>query len=194
MASRNASRDRFKYGICLNEDCAMAKSKEVQQISMRSELVCKECGCELRECPPPKTFNPKPLIIALASLVVLGGGGTGAYLGFIKDKPAKETVEKVDKQDKAKKATTAEEPKKEVKASTPKPKGYAWTGAWKNGKAHGTGTYTYKVETLIDSRDPQKRVAQVGDYIIGEYYDGRLVQGRWYDKNNNIKGSIIIGR
>ena len=100
MASRNASRDRFKYGICLNEDCAMAKSKEVQQISMRSELVCKECGCELRECPPPKTFNPKPLIIALASLVVLGGGGTGAYFGFIKDKPAKETVEKVDKQDK----------------------------------------------------------------------------------------------
>lgn len=189
MASRNASRDRFKYGICLNEDCSMARSKEVQQISMRSELVCKECGCELRECPPPATFNPKPLIIALASLVVLGGGGAGAYFGFFKDKPEKEKVEKVEKKKDATPAKTAE-----TKAATPKPKNYAWTGAWRNGKAHGTGTYTYKVETLIDSRDPQKRVAQVGDYIIGEYYEGRLVQGRWYDQYNNVKGSIIIGR
>ena len=36
MASKNASRDRFKYGICLNEDCPMSKTKEVQQISMRN--------------------------------------------------------------------------------------------------------------------------------------------------------------
>jgi flagellar hook assembly protein FlgD len=121
-------------------------------------------------------------------LVVLGGGGAGAYFGFFKDKPEKEKVEKVEKKD-ATPAKTAE-----TKAATPKPKNYAWTGAWRNGKAHGTGTYTYKVETLIDSRDPQKRVAQVGDYIIGEYYEGRLVQGRWYDQYNNVKGSIIIGR
>ena len=51
----------------------------------------------------------------------------------------------------------------------------------------------YTKEYLIDSRDPQKRVAKAGDYIIGEYANGRLVQGVWYDSSNNVKGSIIIG-
>ena len=68
-----------------------------------------------------------------------------------------------------------------------------WSGAWKNGKPNGTGTMRYTKEYLIDSRDPQKRVAKAGDYIIGEYANGRLVQGVWYDSSNNVKGSIIIG-
>ena len=191
MASKNASRDRFKYGICLNEDCPMSKTKEVQQISMRSELVCKECGSDLRECPPPKKFNAKPLIIALASLVILGGGGTAAYFG-VQAKQAQEGIEVIDEPQEVAPVVT-ETPKETPKTTTPQPKGYTWSGELKNGKAHGTGTYTYKVETLIDKRDPQKRVAKAGDYIIGEYNNGKLVQGRWYDKNNNIKGSIIIG-
>lgn len=69
-----------------------------------------------------------------------------------------------------------------------------WSGAWKNGQPNGTGTMTYTKEHLIDSRDPKKRVAQPGDYIIGEYSNGRLVQGKWYDASNNVKGSIIIGK
>lgn len=68
-----------------------------------------------------------------------------------------------------------------------------WSGAWKNGKPNGTGTMRYTKEYLIDNRDPQKRVAKAGDYIIGEYANGRLVQGVWYDSSNNVKGSIIIG-
>ena len=69
-----------------------------------------------------------------------------------------------------------------------------WSGAWKNGQPNGTGTMTYTKEHLIDSRDPKKRVAQPGDYIIGEFSNGRLVQGKWYDASNNVKGSIIIGK
>lgn len=69
-----------------------------------------------------------------------------------------------------------------------------WSGEWKNGKPHGMGTMTYTQSHLIDTRDQQKRTAQVGDYVIGEFYEGKLVQGRWYDASNNIKGSIIIGR
>ena len=69
-----------------------------------------------------------------------------------------------------------------------------WSGAWKNGRPNGTGTMTYTKEHLIDSRDPKKRVAQPGDYIIGEFSNGRLVQGKWYDASNNVKGSIIIGK
>ena len=68
-----------------------------------------------------------------------------------------------------------------------------WSGSWKSGKPNGTGTMRYTEEHLIDSRDPQKRVAKAGDYIIGEYANGRLVQGVWYDSSNNVKGSIIIG-
>lgn len=68
-----------------------------------------------------------------------------------------------------------------------------WSGAWKYGKPNGTGTMRYTKEYLIDSRDPQKRTAAKGDYIIGEFANGRLVQGVWYDSANNVKGSIIIG-
>lgn len=68
-----------------------------------------------------------------------------------------------------------------------------WSGSWKNGKPNGTGTMRYTKEHLIDSRDPQKRTAAKGDYIIGEFANGRLVQGVWYDSANNVKGSIIIG-
>ena len=69
-----------------------------------------------------------------------------------------------------------------------------WSGAWKNGQPNGTGTMTYTKEHLIDSRDPKKRVAQPGDYIIGEFSNGRLVQGKWFDASDNVKGSIIIGK
>ena len=69
-----------------------------------------------------------------------------------------------------------------------------WSGAWKNGQPNGTGTLTYTKEHLIDSRDPKQRVAQPGDYIIGEFSNGRLVQGKWFDAFNNVKGSIIIGK
>ncbi|MBD5264624.1 MAG: hypothetical protein HDS48_03715 [Bacteroides sp.] len=68
-----------------------------------------------------------------------------------------------------------------------------WKGGWRNGKPHGQGTLTYSVETVIDSRDPKGRVAQPGEYIIGEWDNGHLVNGRWFknDKNNE---SIIIGK
>ena len=69
-----------------------------------------------------------------------------------------------------------------------------WSGTWKNGQPNGTGTMTYTKERLIDSRDPKKRVAQPGDYIIGEFSNGRLVQGKWFDASNNVQGSIIIGK
>ena len=89
----------------------------------------------------------------------------------------------------------AEEAAKSVKKVSKGSLDYGkWSGAWKNGQPNGTGTMTYTKEHLIDSRDPKKRVAQPGDYIIGEFSNGRLVQGKWYDASNNVKGSIIIGK
>ncbi len=94
----------------------------------------------------------------------------------------------------------AEKQKQQVaqKASNPTPSyslSYGkWSGSWQSGKPHGMGTMTYTQSHLIDTRDPQKRTAQSGDYIIGEFYEGKLVQGVWYDASGNVKGSIIIGR
>ena len=79
-------------------------------------------------------------------------------------------------------------------SSAPKLSYGKWSGAWKSGKPNGMGTLTYTREQVIDARDPQKRVAKPGDYIVGEFSDGKLVQGRWFDASNNLKGSIIIGK
>lgn len=63
------------------------------------------------------------------------------------------------------------------------------------GQPHGVnGRLIFKTSHLIDSRDSKGRVAEPGDYVIGEFYEGHLVQGIWYDANNQVKGSIIIGR
>jgi len=94
----------------------------------------------------------------------------------------------------AEQARLAEEEAKAAKKATSGTIDYGkWSGSWKGGKPHGTGTMKYTKERLIDSRDPQKRVATPGDYIIGEFANGKLVQGVWYDSANNVKGSIIIG-
>lgn len=74
--------------------------------------------------------------------------------------------------------------------------GYAvFTGKLKNGQPNDThGTMRYKQSHQIDSRDPKHRVAESGDYVIGEWVDGKLVQGIWYDSSNTVKGSIMIGQ
>lgn len=69
--STNNDRIRFRYGKCLNDECAKAKAKETIQVPARKDFVCPECGKPLRECPPPKKSNTKGLglIIALAVVV-----------------------------------------------------------------------------------------------------------------------------
>lgn len=70
-----------------------------------------------------------------------------------------------------------------------------YKGSLVAGQPHGVnGRLIFKTSHLIDSRDSKGRVAEPGDYVIGEFYEGHLVQGIWYDANNQVKGSIIIGR
>ena len=78
-------------------------------------------------------------------------------------------------------------------ASTHKLSYGTWTGGWSNGQPHGTGTMTYSTSHTIDSRDSKGRVAQPGEYIVGEWDNGHLVQGRWF-KNDGSKEAIIIGK
>lgn len=68
-----------------------------------------------------------------------------------------------------------------------------YSGNSQAGKPHGQGRLTFTTSHLIDERDPKGRVAEPGDYVIGEWNSGNLVQGRWYGSDGNVKGSIIIG-
>ena len=84
MATSSRSAERFKYGICLNDECPLCKEKKVQQIPMRKDLVCSECGKPLRECPPPrkKGVDSKLIGIIAAILIVLAGAVFGIYLNI----------------------------------------------------------------------------------------------------------------
>ena len=74
--------------------------------------------------------------------------------------------------------------------------GYAvYKGKMKNQKFNDVeGKLVFYERHLIDNRDPRRRKAEPGDYVVGEFIDGHLVQGVWYDSNGQRKGSILIGR
>lgn len=233
MATSSRSAERFKYGICLNDECPLCKEKKVQQIPMRKDLVCTnpECGKPLRECPPPSSGGNKKLYGIIAGVVgaLVIGGGIVALSGGDDKEPAPEPpveVVPVDsdsikaaqleaenqrlkdslaaaeaaKAAKEQEKATPAPPEKTTPAAPAAPKaakgtkdlGYAtFKGTWPNDV---NGRMIFKTSHIIDSRDPKQRVAEAGDYIIGEFADGRLVQGIWYGADNQVKGSVIIGR
>lgn len=92
------------------------------------------------------------------------------------------------------KTTPVQTAKPATKTSTSGSKnlGYAnFRGSWPsdvNGRMEFTSTH------VIDSKDPKGRMASPGDYVIGEWSNGHLVQGIWYGSDNQVKGSILIGK
>ena len=230
--NRNSEHLRYRYGICLNDNCQKCKNKEVQQISARKDFVCEECGKPLRECPPPKSGPNKMVIAAIAAVIVIAVG-VGCFLGFSGgDTPESTPVDSLNVQSDSlsqssdtvtvvrtdtikqidtvtiEKTVEKDETPKAIKTTTTTTKtskasgstkgsvnlGYAkFTGTVSGGKPNGQGTMRFTSSHVIDSRDPKGRVADAGDYVIGEWVSGKLVQGRWYGSDNNVKGSIIIG-
>lgn len=227
MATKNNDRVRYRYGICLNDNCEKCKSKEIQEIPARKDFVCQnpECGKPLRECPPPKKGGNMKLIGIIAGVVALLAivGGIIAFGGSGKEAPKQEpvTIAPVDS-DSIKAAQMAAENQrlkdslaaveaanakkqeapaaKSVAPAASKPAasggsknlGYAtFKGSWPNDV---NGRMVFKTSHVIDSKDPKGRVAEAGDYVIGEWADGHLVQGIWYGSDNQVKGSVIIGR
>lgn len=95
--TRTTEHVRFRYGTCLNDSCEKCKSKEVQEISVRKEFACAECGKPLRECPSPKKksrINGRLIGVILAAVLVLGGLGAGGY--FLWDSHQKSEKKKAD--------------------------------------------------------------------------------------------------
>ena len=94
---RNIDKNRMNYGICLNDECPKCQAKEVQEVSMRRDFVCSECGRELRRCPPPKKGNKKLLVLvgvllALAAVIfacfTFFGGESGKNAATVPDSTA----------------------------------------------------------------------------------------------------------
>ena len=102
-------------------------------------------------------------------------------------------AEAAKKQEAEKKTEPVPAAQKPVKpASGSKNLGYAtFKGSWPNDV---NGRMVFTSSHVIDSKDPKKRVAEAGDYVIGEWADGHLVQGIWYGSDKQVKGSVIIGR
>ena len=82
MATNRNERLRNRYGICLNDSCSKGKSKEIQEIPVRKDFVCAECGKPLRECRRPQTWwekHGKKVIIG-AVVALLAGAGVGVSM------------------------------------------------------------------------------------------------------------------
>lgn len=83
-------------------------------------------------------------------------------------------------------------PLKPTVSSGSKSFGYAtYRGSWPNDTK---GRMDFISSHVIDSRDPKGRVAEAGDYVIGEWSEGHLVQGVWYGADHQVKGRILIGK
>ena len=207
MATSSRSAERFKYGICLNDECPMCKSKTVQQIPMRKDLVCSESGKPLRESlPPGRKGLPKPSLYGLsaAALVAIGLGAlfaTGTFESKDEgDAQVVDTIEKVEqkdsvvaepvaepvKEESAQAAPQAPKPAAQPVKTEPKPAsgtvnlGYGtYTGATNAaGQPHGSGTITYNsAHQSVESKD---YVAQPGETVTGVFRDGKVQTVIWY--------------
>lgn len=215
--SKRSGTERLKYGICLNDECSMCKSKEVQSVPMRKDLICSECGKELRECPPPKKKGGIPValviaIIAVAVVVflVLGKNNVKTEQPTIVETavqqdtiPADEPIveEVVNTTTSLAAEEVVEDPiEDEVKTApltadnTTLLLSYGkYSGAIKNGYPHGLGKLIYTKNRVINRHDMKNREAKPGDYVIGEFFNGYVVYGKLYDSNGNLLGSLNFG-
>lgn len=219
--SKRSANERLKYGICLNDECSMCKSKEIQSVPMRKDLLCSECGKELRECPPPKKKGKSPIIL-VASIVVLAvvaglffileGNENAVEENVIVETPiveeivVAEYVTNTEQDIIAADTSCIEEVSKPMTSTKPvvepqKTTGNGnltlsygkYSGAIKNGYPHGQGKLIYTRSRVINRHDMKSREAQPDNYVIGEFHNGFVVYGKLYDANGNLLSSLNFG-
>lgn len=198
-----ATNNMITKGQCMNFGaCKKADAKEVIEVNIGEEFICPECKCQLLEVKP-RTGIPKWLLACIL-IIGIGGGGFLAYtLTSTTSTPdaVQPTVE-VMETDTPQPAAADPLPPENVSESKPATPladgldlGYAvWTGKVKDGKAHGAnGRMVFKERHRIDPRDDKTRYAEAGEYIVGEYEEGKLIQGQWHKKDKNVE-FISIGQ
>lgn len=191
-------------GICKNIDnCDMAERKEIQEVEKSASFVCQECGKQLvptGTTPPPGSSPLLWIIIAAIVLAAGGGGGYYYYSSTTGEAPIEpDTTVIVDVT--ATNIATLSAGLKEGhlinnnngsgSISTPSGK---YEGELKDGEAHGNGTFQFFKPCRISSRDSQERMAETGDYLVGQFASNEVVNAKWFDKDKKQKGTIIIGQ
>lgn len=207
--ARNTKRhksEHLKYGICLNDECPKCKEKVVQQMPMRKEFVCEECGKELYECPPPKPSINKKLILFIVIVVIAIGGVIAILLNSdiiakIKCKLFSTCCETGTVSD-TETDTNAEvvvpvmipDKKQEISSSGVLSLSYGeYHGETKKGYPHGQGRLTYTTTRVINHNDSKQRKANPGDYIIGRFFNGFALYVKHYNSSGELLETLTFG-
>lgn len=204
-------------GICKNIDnCDKAENKEIQDIEKSAPFVCQECGKPLVSAIPSgggsATGNSRRILLILVAVVVLAGCGVGGYFLSQDDtgpEPPKNdddtkiteevvkpvTIEPVSTsitlQSCLNEGTLSDESNGVGTISTP----YGnYKGELKDGKANGNGTFQFFKTCRISRHDNQERSGETGDYLVGQFADNEVITAKWFNKDKEQKGTIIIGK
>jgi hypothetical protein len=181
----------------------MCKNKTVQQIPMRKDLICENCGKPLRECPPPPDGKKKFFIAGgvIAAVAV----ACGLYFG-LKPSEAEESVveppvvvQEVDttavdtlvaESPVVDEKTVVDEP--QVTEPTPKPTPkppVSLQPSWGTytGERDGSGKPNGQGELKITrSHEINGEMAQPGESIKGVFRNGYVNMGKWYKSDGNV--------
>lgn len=208
--TRSSEHLRYRYGICLNDNCEKCKTKETQQIAARKDFVCAECGKTLREVAPPQSFMDKygKAVIGggIVAAIALVGGGIALFGGSDSkesapiEQPAPAPEPPTAGPDttavapEPEKEPEAKEPKQEEPTKAAKPKQAEARPQTQNG--YGTlklayGTYTGDIKngkphghgTIVYSKSHKIVASQ--DYVAspGDKYEGDFRDG-------NVSGGV----
>lgn len=220
MGTSSRTPERFKYGICLNDECSLCKSKTVQRIPMRKDLVCTECGKPLRETLPPRKKGlgtPVVIIIAVVAIAILFGilwftgviGGsdndTSVPLDSVSiEQPADSMQTDTVANDEIDKVTPeAEEPqkeaaKKEVEVPRPAAKEVNIPSPAPPSASNGTLSLSYgKYTGAIKNGYPngQGKLVYTTSRQINKYDSkGRIAQPGDYVQGEFVNGFLTIGK
>ena len=69
-----------------------------------------------------------------------------------------------------------------------------YSGSLKNGIPEGKGTMIYTTHTRIAKHARETYYAENGDVFVGTWGNGDIVNGKLFDKNNNLKATILAGK
>lgn len=69
-----------------------------------------------------------------------------------------------------------------------------FSGKTISGYPDGRGKYEFRKVRRIDMHDTKERMAEPGDYVVGEWQNGHLIQGKWYCADGTLKEVVIIGK
>lgn len=150
--------DNLEYNLENQDDCKSV-SLSSQQPNPGDKL-------------PPKKKKPASTILAICAVIAIAlliAGAIFTYAALKEDKPAiQQTEENLQTEN--------------VRIPT----GYGWwEGTEKYGIPEGNGTMHFEKQVLVSQFDPNHNIAQPGEYIIGEYSGGQLVNGTLYKKDGS---------